>query len=123
LAKLEKKSVHSPDETRTFVKGKLDLTKIGDTTIGNIYLEPGWSWKKCIKPLVKTESCQASHTLYVISSRIRFKMVDGNEEEYGPGDLAYIPAGPPGHTAWLVGNDSFKGIEFGTMDLFHSISW
>ncbi len=117
MAKLQKKSINSPDETRTFVKGKLDLTKIGDTTIGNIYLEPGWSWEKCIKPLVKSESCQASHTLYVISSRIRFKMNDGNEEEYGPGDLAYIP---PGHNAWVVGNDPFKGMEFGTLDLFHS---
>ena len=116
--KLQKKSINVPDETRTFLKGKLDITTIGDTTLGNIFLEPGWSWEKCIKPLVKTDSCQASHTLYVISSRIRFKMNDGNEVEYGPGDLAYIP---PGHNAWVVGNDPFKGVEFGTMDLFRSM--
>ncbi len=118
MAKLQKKNINSPDESRTFLKGKLDITQIGDTTLGNIYLEPGWSWEKCIKPLVKTESCQASHTLYVISSRIRFKMNDGNEEEYGPGDLAYVP---PGHNAWVVGNDPFKGMEFGTIDLFHTM--
>lgn len=35
------------DETRTFDKGKADLTKIGDTTISRMYLELGWSWEKC----------------------------------------------------------------------------
>jgi Cupin domain len=118
MAKMQKKSINSPDETRTFDKGKFDLTKIGDTSIGKMYLDPGWSWEKCVKPLVKSQSCQASHTHYVISGRIRFKMNDGNEEEYGPGDLAYIP---PGHKAWVVGNDPYTGIELGTMDLFHSI--
>ena len=118
MARMQKKSINSPDETLTFDKGKLDRTRIGDTSIGNIYLEPGWSWEKCIKPLAKSESCQASHTQYIISGRIRFKMNDGNEEEYGPGDLAYVP---PGHKAWVVGNDPFRGMEFGTLDLFHSV--
>ena len=115
---MQKKSMNSPDETRTFDKGKFELTKIGDASIGKMYLEPGWSWEKCIKPIVKTQSCQASHTQYVISGRIRIKMNDGNEEEYGPGDLAHIP---PGHKAWVVGNDPYTGIELGTMDLFHSM--
>jgi len=118
MAKMQKKNMNSPDETRTFDKGKLELTKIGDTSIGKMYLERGWSWEKCIKPIVKTQSCQASHTQYVISGRIRIKMNDGNEEEYGPGDLAHIT---PGHKAWVVGNDPYTGIELGTMDLFHSM--
>jgi hypothetical protein len=101
------------NETRTFEKGKIDLTKIGETSIGRMYLEPGWSWEKCMKPIVKTESCQASHTQYVKSGRIRIKMIDGNGEEYRPGDVAYIP---PGHNAWEVGNEAYTGIEFGTLD-------
>ena len=65
----------SPDETRTFDKGKIELIKIGDASIGRIYLEPGWSWEKCVKPIVKTESCQATHRQYVMSGRVRVKMV------------------------------------------------
>ena len=118
MAKMQKKSIDSSDEMRTFNKGRVELTRIGDATICRIYLEPGWSWEKCVKPLAGSASCQASHTQYVMSGRIRFKMNDGNEEEYGPGDLAYVP---PGHKAWVVGNDPFTGMEFGTMDLFHSI--
>jgi quercetin dioxygenase-like cupin family protein len=47
----------------------------------------------------------------VISGRIRIKMNDGNEEEYITGDVAYIP---PGHNAWVVGNEPYTAIEFGT---------
>ncbi len=109
--KMQKKSMNSPDETRTFDKGKLVLTNVGDTSVGKMTLEPGWSWEKCIKPIAKTESCEASHTQYVESGRIRVKMNDGSEEEYGPGDVAYIP---PGHNAWVVGNEPYIGIEFGS---------
>jgi hypothetical protein len=59
MSRIEKKSMNLPDETRTFDKGKIELIKIGDASVGRIYLEPGWSWEKCPKPIVKTESCQA----------------------------------------------------------------
>jgi mannose-6-phosphate isomerase-like protein (cupin superfamily) len=111
--KMQKKSMNSPDETRTFDKGKIEITKIGDTSIGKMYLEPGWSWEKCLKPIAKTESCQASHTQYVVSGRVRVKMNDESEEEYGPGDVLYIP---PGHNTWVVGNEPYVGIEFATME-------
>lgn len=60
-------------------------------------------------PLVKTGSCQASHTQYLISGRIKVVMDDGTEEEFGPGDAAVIP---PGHNAWVVGNGAVVGIDF-----------
>ena len=110
---MQKKSMNSPDETRTFDKGKIDSTKIGDTRIGRMYLEPGWTWEKCMKPIAKTESCQASHTQYVVSGRVGVKMNDGSEEEYGPGDVLYVP---PGHNSWVVGNEPYIGIEIATMD-------
>lgn len=38
----------------------------------------------------------------MISGRMRIKMDDGSEEEFGPGDVSHIP---PGHNAWVVGNE------------------
>jgi hypothetical protein len=62
-SKMQKKSLNSPDETRTFDKGKIEIANLSDdVTIGRGVLEPGWSWEKCIKPIVKTNSCQAPHT-------------------------------------------------------------
>jgi quercetin dioxygenase-like cupin family protein len=109
-APMEKKSMNSPDETRTFEKGKLELTTFKNgTAIGRITLEPGWSWDKCVKPIVKTNSCEAPHTQYMISGRIRVAMDDGSEDEFGAGDTAIIP---PGHNAWVIGNEPVVGIDF-----------
>jgi hypothetical protein len=55
-----------------------------------------------VKPLVKTEWCEAPHFQYQISGRYRIKMKDGTEFEIGPGDVTLIP---PGHDAWVIGNE------------------
>lgn len=97
---MQKKSLDSsPDETRTFENGKVELVNLGNITIGQIVLEPGWSWEKCVKPIAKTDSCQEEHTQYIVLGRIRVVMDDGTEEEFGPGDAVLIP---PGHNAWVV---------------------
>jgi hypothetical protein len=110
MAKMQKKNLDtSPDEIRKFENGKIELANFGDVTIGRAMLEPGWSWEKCVKPIVKTESCQAPHTQYIISGRAKVVMDDGTEEEFGPGDVAVIP---PGHNAWVVGNETLVIIDF-----------
>lgn len=107
--RMQKKSLDSsPDETRSFEKGKIAVAKVGNTSFGIGYFEPGWSWEKCVKPIVKTDSCQVSHTLYVLSGRVRFRMDDGSEEEYGLGDIGYVP---PGHNAWVVGDEQFSALD------------
>lgn len=68
MARMEKKSLYSsPDEILTLEIGKVEIAKVGDTSIGRAYFEPGWSWEKYVKPIVKTDSCQLPHTQYVIS--------------------------------------------------------
>jgi hypothetical protein len=110
-AKILAKSFSSPDEVRTFEKGKIEILHFTDSgvTIGRGTLEPGWSWENCVKPLVKTDSCQASHTSYIISGRIKTRMDDGTEIEGGPGDTAVIP---PGHNSWVVGDEPCIMIDF-----------
>jgi quercetin dioxygenase-like cupin family protein len=49
------------------------------------------------------------HTGYVISGKMRVRMDDGQETEVGPGDAMVIP---PGHDAWIIGNEPFVGIDF-----------
>ena len=106
--KLLKKSIERPDESRKFEKGKMDLANLGSTTIGRAIFEPGWKWSTSVKPIVKTESCQVTHTMYIISGKMRVKMDDGTEQEFGPGDAGLVP---PGHDAWVVGNESCIAID------------
>ena len=107
--KMVRKSANQPDETRRFDKGKIDVTNIGDTPIGRATFEPGWKWSTSVKPIVQTESCQINHTMYVISGRMHVRMDDGSEQEFGPGDTGIVP---PGHDAWVVGNETFVGVDF-----------
>ncbi len=102
-AKLVSKSLDKPDETRPFpnATGKAQIVKVGDMTIGRGIFEPGWQWSKHIKPIAKTNSCQATHTGVVLEGRMRVKMDDGTESEVGPGDAVYVA---PRHDAWIVGN-------------------
>jgi hypothetical protein len=107
---MEKKSLDSsPDEIVTIEKGKVDIAKVGDTIIGRGYFEPGWTWEKSVKPIAKTDSCQLPHTHYVISGRLKVVTDDGTEEEFGSGDIAYVP---PGHNSWVVGNEPLVIVDF-----------
>ena len=57
----EQKNFGSPDETRTFEYGVVELLDIGDAQIGRLTLEPGWRWSEHVKPIAGTELCEAPH--------------------------------------------------------------
>ena len=106
--KMTKKTMAAPDEVRTFAKGKVELAKVGGVTFGKATLLPGWKWSESVKPIVGTESCMAPHTQYHISGRLHVVMDDGSEDEFGPGDIGYLP---PGHDAWVVGDEAVVVID------------
>lgn len=108
MAKMQRKSINQPDETREFPKGKLDIVKVEDITFGLAKFEPGWKWSESVKPIVKTESCQAPHTNYHLSGRLHVRMDDGTEFEFAPGDIGVVP---PGHDAWVVGNEPVVALD------------
>jgi quercetin dioxygenase-like cupin family protein len=104
-----KKSLSQPDETREIAKGKIEIVKIGEVIAGRGTLEPGWRWSEHVKPVVGGTSCQVKHIGYVVSGRLGVKMDDGTEFEIAAGDAHVIP---PGHDAWVVGDERFVGLDF-----------
>ncbi len=104
-----RKQLGSPDEIRAFPKGKIEVVNLGDVIAGRSTFEAGWKWSECLKPLVKTPSCQIRHVGYVLSGRMHVVMDDGTEHELGPGEVAIIP---PGHDAWIVGNEPCVFLDF-----------
>ena len=105
---LQKKSLDSPDETRTFENGKAQITTLGDFSASRLVLEPGWRWSENVKPIAGTDSCQVLHTGYQVSGRLHVRMNDGTEEEVGPGEAYVIP---PGHDAWVVGDEPVVSVD------------
>jgi len=109
MKKLEVKSFSNPDEVRKFDKGKIELIKVGGALIGRATFQPGWKWSESVKPIAKTESCEASHFQYHVSGTIRIRMDDGTKRDINAGEVALIP---PGHDGWVVGNEPVVAIDF-----------
>lgn len=109
MKKMEVKSFNSPDEVRKFDKGKLELMKIGGAVVGRAIFQPGWKWSKSVKPIAKTESCEAPHFQYHVSGTIRIKMDDGTEVDVKPGQVSFVPTG---HDAWVVGDEPVVIVDF-----------
>ncbi|TAM87009.1 cupin domain-containing protein [bacterium] len=106
---IERRPATKPDETRTFTKGKIEVTNLGGTSIGLATFEPGWRWSECVKPLVGTRSCQVRHLGYVLSGRMEIVMDDGTKQEFAPGDLMFVA---PGHDAVVVGDETCRIIDW-----------
>ena len=107
---LQKKSLDSPDETRTFENGKAQITTLGDFSASRLVLEPGWRWSENVGPIARTDSCRVSHLGYCLSGRMRVIMDDGTAGECGPGHVVAIP---PGHDAQVIGDEPCVFIDFG----------
>jgi quercetin dioxygenase-like cupin family protein len=108
VSKLEAKSHDSPDEVRAPDKTRVEVVRLKDFTIGRMTFRPGWRWSECIKPVVHTDSCQVAHVGHAVSGRITVRMNDGSQTTIVPGMSYTIP---PGHDAWVEGNEPFVCVE------------
>ena len=108
VSAFEVKSHDTPDETRTPNKTRIEVVRLSGYTLGRFNFEPGWRWSECIKPVVGTASCQNSHVGYAVSGRLMVRLDDGTEKTISAGDSYTIP---PGHDAWVEGNEPFVGTE------------
>ena len=109
MSNIESKSFGKPDEVRTFDKGKVEIINIDGRAIGRATFQPGWKWSESVKPLVKTESCEAPHFQYHVSGTLRIKTDDGTERDCKAGDVSMLGSG---HDAWVIGSEPVVIVDF-----------
>lgn len=109
MAKLQSKRFDEPDEVISHPKLKGQIVAIGETYVGRYIHEPSWCWSRDAKPLVGTPSCQYRHQGVALSGYLQVKTDEGAQRTIGPGEAFEIP---PGHDAWVVGQDPWVCIEF-----------
>ena len=98
------KNISVPDSDANLPDGSsVKHMEFDSTTVSVISCKPGWMWSKHVKPKVCTNSSEKDHMGYLFSGRLACQMT-GEEAvvELGPGDAFRIP---PGHDAWVVGDN------------------
>jgi class 3 adenylate cyclase len=112
MARLQSKSFETPDEIRSVPHGSVRVLDLGDMVVGQQIWEPGWRWSEHVKPIAKTELCEYHHIGVTVSGAVHVAMRDGSELELTPNTAYEIP---PGHDAWVVGNEPYVAFDFAGM--------
>jgi class 3 adenylate cyclase len=112
MARLQRRRFSETIDVRRFPHGRVNVVEMDDHVVGQMVYEPGWRWSTDVKPIAGTDSCQYHHLGYCVSGLLRVQMPDGTELEIGPQELFEIP---PGHDAWVVGDEPWVSIDFEAM--------
>ena len=104
------KRFESPDETRVFEKGKLEVVRIGGMTVGRASYEPGWKWSEHVSPVAGTPFCEVEHVGMVLEGRAMVAIPGGVEVELTAGTLFYVPPVP--HDSWVIGDEPYVSLHF-----------
>ena len=110
MGSIRRANLDDPDALRQLPLLDVSLARIGSTTLGRGVVQPGWRWSEHLKPVMGTESCPVHHVQLLVSGRFAVRMEDGEEAEFGPGDVMDVP---PGHDAWVVGDEPAVLLDFG----------
>lgn len=109
MSEIKSKRFDEPDEAVSLPNIAGQIVVLNELYIGRYVLQPGWRWSMDVKPVVGTPSCQHHHQGVVLSGRIQFATDDGARRTVGPGEAYDLP---PGHDAWVVGDEPCVTIEF-----------
>src|SRR6188474_1230943 len=109
MPRLQSKSFDAPDQTRSVARASLKLVHIGEVAVGHAVWQPGWRWSVDLKPIAGTASCENHHLGYALSGALEVQ-TDAREELVIRGGRAYEI--PPGHDAWVVGDEPFVTVEW-----------
>jgi quercetin dioxygenase-like cupin family protein len=91
------KYFETPDEVRTFDKGRFEIVHVGGLALGRAIYQPGWRWSVHVGP--------TEHVGMVLSGVATAALSDGRVIELRPGALFHIPAEP--HDSWVVGDEPY----------------
>jgi mannose-6-phosphate isomerase-like protein (cupin superfamily) len=101
------KRFDTPDEVRTFEKGRFELVHLAAMTLGRATYQPGWKWSVHVGRSLNQTMCEVEHVGLVLSGRATVAMRDGRIIEMKAGDIFYIP---PGHDSWVIGDEPYVSI-------------
>ena len=107
--RIERKSVFAADQVRQLPAITLNLLRVGSLDLGYATLEPGFRWSTHLRKETDERLCQIHHLQFLLSGRFAVEMDDGEYVEIGPNEIFDVP---PGHDAWVVGDEPAVLLDF-----------
>ena len=100
------------DEAKDMPNARMEAVNGLGQRVKKLTLNPDWKCSKDIKPLIVTDSCQATHTGIIVEGTVHCVCDDGSEAIYGAGEAYAIS---PGNDAGVVGDKQAVVYEFAGM--------
>ncbi|HEY5488917.1 MAG TPA: adenylate/guanylate cyclase domain-containing protein [Candidatus Limnocylindrales bacterium] len=109
MARLQRRRFDESQDVRVTPGGRVEVVELDDRVVARITWQPGWRWSVDVKPIAGTQYCQSHHVGFLLQGQLRIQMADGIEIEFHAGDVLEIP---PGHDAWVVGDEPVVTVDF-----------
>ena len=109
MSRIQRKSVTDPDEVIDLPLMTVNLVRVGSLTLGYGMGQPGFRWSTHVSGEAGEALCQIHHRQLLLSGRFAVQMDDGEYAEIGPNEVFDVP---PGHDAWVVGDEPVVLLDF-----------
>lgn len=111
MGRIQRKNLNEPDDVRHLgtPDATVNILRVGSLTVGYGRVQPGWRWSTHMLREIDEPLCQIHHLQLVLSGRFAVQMADGEYAELGPNDVFDVP---PGHDAWVVGDEPVELLDF-----------
>src|SRR5438874_5267413 len=109
MPRLQSRSFAEADDVRTFPHGRAEVIELDETSVGHGVYQPGWRWTTDKPAIAGTPTCQLHHLGFAMSGHLHVVTDSGQEIDVTPASVYEIP---PGHDAWVVGDEPFVTIDW-----------
>ena len=109
MGRIERKSLDHPDEVRELPMLTMHFVRVGSLTIGRGIVQPGWRWSTHMRRETDEPLCQIHHLQLLLSGRFAVQLEDGEYAEIEPNEIFDVP---PGHDAWVLGDEPAVIVDF-----------
>jgi class 3 adenylate cyclase len=109
MGQVQRKRLDTPDEVLDIPSLKVNIVRVGSLTIGLGTVEPGFRWSTHVRKETDEPLCQVHHLQLLLSGRFAVQMADGEYVEIEPNEIFDVP---PGHDAWVLGDEPAILLDF-----------
>jgi class 3 adenylate cyclase len=109
MPRLQARIFDSDGDRHAFSNGVAQIVKLGDATVARGVYQPGWRWSTDMPDIAGSPTCRLHHLGYAISGELHVLTDEGQTLDVKTGSVYEIP---PGHDAWVVGDEPFVTIDW-----------